>query len=156
MIEIAALSRRVHRPDHTTTKRIEHELKDMKQRLVMLVISVETANVGLYQALDYLESGKKMRVKGPINQSKRDEERETTFIVNSSCPPLLFTPGTPVICQELGAPFRFANEPSREYNLSHLNGKFGDINRHRDESLSEHPTVYFEDTNMKPCIIPHM
>lgn len=155
LTEIVTLSRRIHGPDHTTTKQVEYDLRKIKQRFVMLVLSVETANIGLYQALEYLEDGKKMRVKGPVNQTKRDEYREQTFIVDTSCPPLLFGPGTPVICQGLDAPFRFEGDPLREYNLSHLNGKIGDINRCCDEGLSEHPTVYFEDTSLEPCVIPH-
>ena len=102
-----------------------------------------------------------MRVKGPIG-TPRDEESEKTFIINTFWPTIakdgilpLFTPGTPVICHGLDKPFSYEGNPC-ECDLSHLNGKIGDINRLRDEGISlEHPTIYFEDTNLKPCAVSH-
>jgi len=159
LIEIAALSRRVHGQEHRITKQIEYDLCEMKRRLVILVTEKEV--LGLHQCLEYLDNGTKMRVKGPIG-TPRDEESEKTFIINTFWPTIakdgilpLFTPGTPVICHGLDKPFTYEGNPC-EYDLSHLNGKIGDINRLRDEGISlEHPTIYFEDTNLKPCAVPH-
>ena len=131
LTKLVAISKRVHGPDHNTTKRAESELLDCKTRYVGIKYGDE---INVFQALRYEEDGDKCVAQGPIMEPVRDTQAEQMFTVAAS--DLMFVFGTPVVCHG-----------SKE--LSHLNGKIGDLRSWQEETNGRY-MIHFEDEDREP------
>ncbi|KAL7542966.1 hypothetical protein ACHAXR_012254 [Thalassiosira sp. AJA248-18] len=133
LAKLFATSRLVHGADHEITKKVEQLQKLCKTRIVVVTPRWRD---GRFEALRYVDNGKRCIIKGPIGErfDSRDEDKEQTTTVDAGH--LSYDPqGTPVVCHGLK-------------NASHLNGKIGDI-----RSLNERNgryVVYFEDMSITP------
>jgi len=126
-MELSAMSRRVHGPDHEETQKFTNSLQKCRRRIVSI------HGPGQCLALRYEgRSNHCLLVRGPIIEP---EHKRVTFKTKKYVPVL----GTPVIIEGMQHP-----------NI-HLNGKVGEI--HSWDKESHCFTVRFEDKSLYPCSI---
>ena len=154
LVKLAALSRRVHGPNHKCTIMADKGLRKIKSRYVYVMPdNVPPPSCDDWKdeflALRYENDGKICVLSGPITRPRR-EEREKTFRVSS----YLIVPNNecPIICHGL-------------VGASHLNGKLGFVrNVRRNETVIGAPAVTdcilfvvnFEDMSLKPKLVKPM
>ena len=154
LVKLAALSRRVHGPNHNCTIMADKGLRKIKSRYVYVMPdNVPPRSCDDWKdeflALRYENDGKICVLSGPITRPRR-EEREKTFRVSS----YLIVPNNecPIICHGLVGAF-------------HLNGKLGFVrNVRRNETVIGAPAVTdcilfvvnFEDMSLKPKLVKPM
>ena len=154
LVKLAALSRRVHGPNHNCTIMADKGLRKIKSRYVYVMPdNVPPRSCDDWKdeflALRYENDGKICVLSGPITRPRR-EEREKTFRVSS----YLIVPNNecPIICHGL-------------VGASHLNGKLGFVrNVRRNETVIGAPAVTdcilfvvnFEDMSLKPKLVKPM
>ena len=127
LMELSAMSRRIHGPDHEETKKLINSLQKCQRRIVSI------HGQGQCLALRYEGCGNQfLRVRGPIIEP---EHKQVTFKTKKYVPAL----GTPVIIEGMQHP------------NTHLNGKVGEIQSWDKESHCF--TVRFEDKSLDPCSI---
>ena len=151
LVKLAALSRRVHGPNHNCTLMADKGLRKIKSRYVYVMPdNVPPRSCDDWKdeflALRYENDGKICVLSGPITRPRR-EEKEKTFRVSS----YLIVPNNecPIICHGL-------------VGASHLNGKLGFVrNVRRNETVIGAPAVAdcvlfvvnFEDMSLKPKLV---
>ena len=151
LVKLAALSHRVHGPNHNCTIMADKGLRKIKSRYVYVMPdNVPPRSCDDWKdeflALRYENDGKICVLSGPITRPRR-EEREKTFRVSS----YLIVPNNecPIICHGL-------------VGASHLNGKLGFVrNVRRNETVIGAPAVTdcilfvvnFEDMSLKPKLV---
>ena len=127
LMELSAMSRRVHGPDHKETKKLTISLQERQRRIVSVY--------GPGQCLALRYEGRNnhcLLVRGPIIEP---EHKQVTFKTKKYIP----VPGTPVIIEGM------------QYPNTHLNGKVGELQSWDKESHCF--TVLFEDKSLDPCSI---
>jgi len=127
LLELSAMSRQVHGPDHKLTEKVTQLLQKCQRRFVSIY------GPGLCLALRYEgHSNHCLLVRGPIIEP---EHKQVTFKTKKYIPAL----GTPVIIEGMQHP------------NTHLNGKVGDLRSWDKESGCF--TVQFEDKSLEPCSV---
>ena len=129
LTKLAAVCRQVHGPDHTMTKLVKAALG--KRERYVVAKNVEDQWM-YFVALEYVEEGKKCRLQGPVT-NPRNVEAERSYIYPTE--DVRLTAGIPVFCEGL------------EDDLSHLNGKIGDV-RSRKRETGQYK-VHFDDTDIE-------
>ena len=134
LTKLAVVSKRVHGPDHDTTKSVEADLQKVKVRTVGIKTRDEDE---CFQALRYEEDGGKCVVQGPLAKPRSPQEEKTFTVATED---LIYYAGTPVVCRGL------------EGSSSHLNGKVGDVQPWRDGRKDSYE-VHFEENDLEPCAL---
>jgi len=147
--KLAAISRRVHGPDHKITSELVKLLKECKVRYVLVLPENKP-----FQALRYENDGEICVVTGPITMPKgiyvdsnlivpRNKDDERTYRVENSLivPTEFFTLCCPVICHGL-------------VSASHLNGELGEVRNMKPyEAETTQLAVHFEKKNLKSALV---
>jgi len=151
MVKLAALSRRVHGPNHNCTIMADKGLTKIKSRYVYVMPDNDRPGSrddwkDEFLALRYENDGKMCVLSGPITRPRRDE-KEKTFRVSSHL--IVPTNECPIICHGL-------------VRASHLNGKLGFVrNLRRNETVIGAAAVTdyvlfevnFENRSLKPKLV---
>ena len=141
LLELSAMSRRVHGPDHKETKKLTNSLQECQQRFVSVYsyygpeqyLPLRYEGDVLWLALQYEgHSNQFLLVRGPIDEP---EHKQVTFKTDDYLPAL----GTPVIIKGVQHP------------NTHLNGKVGEIKSWDNDSCCL--TVNFEDKSLEQCSV---
>lgn len=128
LAKLAAISERVHGPDHRLSTDIEEKLPHFQLRIIMMRYKQEWET---FQPLRYEQDGKTCVVQGPLKDPRNPQEEE---LLTVSIEDMVLLVGTPVICHGL------------EGSLDHLNGKIGDIRAcDGDTGCCE---IHFEDEDL--------
>ena len=130
--KLAAISRRVHGPEHKTTMKADEVLKECKERYVIVLPDIKP-----FQALRYENEGEICVVQGPVTEPRRvDDERvhhvESNLIVLSK--------GCAVICHGL-------------VSAPHLNGEMGDVRKTKVNKNGLRVGVFFEKKSLKSALV---
>lgn len=131
--KLAATSRRVHGPDHESTKQADELLEKCKP----LFVNVMGEPKKFFYALRYSDDGENCVVTGPVATPRRIDEERIFHVSNDMVYPSL---GCPVICHGL-------------MNAPHLNGKAGDVRAAHETSNGTRFAVHFEDKSINPALV---
>ena len=136
--KLAAISRRVHGPDHKITTESDKLLKECKVRYVLVLPEKHK----IFQALRYENDGEICVVTGPITMPERNKDDERTYRVeNNLIVPTEFCTMCPVICHGL-------------VSASHLNGELGEVRNMKPyEAETTRLAVRFEKKGMKSALV---
>lgn len=125
LTRVAAISRRVHGPQHKLTENVELDLRDFQVREVMVQVEGEWKH---FQVLQYEANEDIYVIQGPLAKPRniRAEMRSTVAANN-----VRLVAGTPVVCHGL------------KDESSHLNENIADLKYYCDEADSYE--IHFED-----------
>jgi len=128
IVKLAAISRRVHGPEHNCSTSLDEMVKKCKSRYVIVMPDHKP-----FQALRYENDGEICVVTGPINQPGGEDDERIFYVANNLVIPAKVCP---VICHGL-------------VSASHLNGELGVVRAVSNNITGFRLGVHFEKTHLK-------
>jgi hypothetical protein len=132
IVKLAAISQRIHGPEHNFSISLDEKVKECKSRYVTVMPDDKP-----FQALRYENDGEVCVVMGPVKQRRQEDDERIFHAVNNLVIP---AKGCPVICHGLVSP-------------SYLNGELGDVRAYHNNRTGFRLGVHFEKTNLKPALV---
>jgi hypothetical protein len=135
--KLAAISRRVHGPEHKTTMKADEVLKEFKKRYVIVLPDIVLPEIKQFQALRYENEGEICVVQGPVTTPRMiEDERVYNVEWNLVIPNI----GCVVICHGL-------------VSAPHLNGEVGDVRNTKVNINGLRVGVFFEKKSLMSALV---